>query len=150
MVIGANTPRDATVGNLTVTGTFSVGTQTYLTSNPSSTGTLDNYNIGSLVPATGTFTSLTVSGNITDTGSNAVINFSPTGTGTVSISPAGGLTINPTATGSINNTSIGATTASTGRFTSVTLTRTATLPTQAVSKAYVDARIPALAIALGG
>jgi hypothetical protein len=53
---------------------------------------------------------------------NAAVAISPTGTGTVAISPAGALTINPTAASTINNTSIGATTASTGRFTSVTAT----------------------------
>lgn len=150
VIIGATTPANATVANLTVTGTFSVGFQTFLTSAPSSVGTIDNYNIGSITPGTGNFTNLTVTGNATISGANAVINFSPTGTGTVSISPAGGLTINPTTAGTINNTSIGATTASTGRFTSVTLTQAATLPAQAVTKAYVDAKIPALAIALGG
>jgi hypothetical protein len=53
---------------------------------------------------------------------NAAVSISPTGTGTVAISPTGALTINPTAASTINNTSIGATTASTGRFTSVTAT----------------------------
>ena len=53
---------------------------------------------------------------------NAAVAISPTGTGTVAISPAGALTINPTTASTINNTSIGATTASTGRFTSVTAT----------------------------
>jgi hypothetical protein len=53
---------------------------------------------------------------------NAAVSISPTGTGTVAISPAGALTVNPTAASTINNTSIGATTASTGRFTSVTAT----------------------------
>jgi hypothetical protein len=64
--------------------------------------------------------SLEVATNINP--ANAVVNISPTGTGTVAISPAGALTINPTAASTINNTSIGATTASTGRFTSVTAT----------------------------
>jgi hypothetical protein len=53
---------------------------------------------------------------------NAAVAISPTGTGTVAISPAGALTINPTAASTINNTSIGAATASTGRFTTVTST----------------------------
>jgi hypothetical protein len=53
---------------------------------------------------------------------NAAVAISPTGTGTVAISPAGALTINPTTASTINNMSIGATTASTGRFTSVTTT----------------------------
>jgi hypothetical protein len=64
--------------------------------------------------------SLEVATNINP--ANAAVAISPTGTGTVAISPAGALTINPTAASTINNTSIGATTASTGRFTSVTAT----------------------------
>jgi hypothetical protein len=63
---------------------------------------------------------LSVATNITP--ANAAVAISPTGTGTVAISPAGALTINPTTASTINNTSIGATTASTGRFTSVTAT----------------------------
>jgi hypothetical protein len=64
--------------------------------------------------------SLEVATNINP--ANAAVSISPTGTGTVAISPAGALTINPTTASTINNTSIGATTASTGRFTSVTAT----------------------------
>lgn len=63
---------------------------------------------------------LSVATNITP--ANAAVAISPTGTGTVAISPAGALTINPTAASTINNVSIGATTALTGRFTSATLT----------------------------
>jgi hypothetical protein len=64
--------------------------------------------------------SLEVATNINP--ANAAVSISPTGTGTVAISPAGALTINPTTASTINNTSIGATTAATGRFTSVTAT----------------------------
>jgi hypothetical protein len=60
---------------------------------------------------------ISVATNITP--ANAAVAISPTGTGTVAISPAGALTINPTAASTIDNTSIGATTASTGRFTGV-------------------------------
>jgi hypothetical protein len=63
---------------------------------------------------------LSVATNITP--ANAAVAISPTGTGTVAISPAGALTINPTTASTINNMSIGATTALTGRFTDVTLT----------------------------
>ena len=64
--------------------------------------------------------SLEVATNINP--ANAVVNISPTGTGTVAISPAGALTINPTAASTINNTSIGVTTAAAGRFSSITNT----------------------------
>jgi hypothetical protein len=63
---------------------------------------------------------LSVATNITP--ANAAVAISPTGTGTVAISPAGALTINPTTASTINNTSIGATTALTGRFSGVTVT----------------------------
>lgn len=63
---------------------------------------------------------ISVATNITPV--NAAVSISPTGTGTVAISPTGALTVNPTAASTINNASIGATTASTGRFTGVTST----------------------------
>jgi hypothetical protein len=65
---------------------------------------------------------LIFNGGVSSTAANAALVFSPTGTGTVAISPAGALTVNPTTASTINNTSIGATTALTGRFTSVTAT----------------------------
>jgi hypothetical protein len=67
---------------------------------------------------------LSVATNITP--ANAAVAISPTGTGTVAISPAGALTINPTAASTINNTSVGATTAATGRFTTVNATTSIT------------------------
>ena len=75
-----------------------------------------NGTVGATTPSTVVATQLTVNG------ANLNTAISPTGTGTVTISPAGALTINPTAASTINNTSIGATTASTGRFTSITAT----------------------------
>jgi hypothetical protein len=75
-----------------------------------------NGTVGATTPNTVVATQLTVNG------SNLNTAISPTGTGTVTISPAGALTINPTAASTINNASIGATTASTGRFTSITAT----------------------------
>jgi len=63
---------------------------------------------------------LSVATNITP--ANAAVAISPTGTGTVAISPAGALTINPTTASTINNVSIGATTALAGRFTTLNAT----------------------------
>lgn len=80
-----------------------------------STG-LNSAPIGATTASTGIFTQLTVNG------SNLNTAISPTGTGTVTIAPAGALTINPTAASTIDNASVGATTASTGRFTGVTVT----------------------------
>jgi hypothetical protein len=80
--------------------------------------------------------SLEVATNINP--ANAVVNISPTGTGsvaispggtatisptgTLTISPTGALTVNPTAASTMNNVAVGGTTALTGRFTGVTST----------------------------
>lgn len=58
-------------------------------------------------------------GGVSSTAANAAIVFSPTGTGTVAISPTGALTVNPTVASTINNTSIGVTTPAAGGFTTV-------------------------------
>lgn len=75
--------------------------------------------IGSVTPNTGAFTTLTASGAVTLSPANVAVAISPSGTGTVAISPVGALTINPTAASTINNASIGATTRSTGAFSLV-------------------------------
>jgi hypothetical protein len=59
---------------------------------------------------------ITVSVPIAITPANALVNISPTGTGTV--------TINPAASGTINNVTIGATTAAAGSFTNLSVTGT--------------------------
>jgi hypothetical protein len=69
--------------------------------------------IGNVSRSTGAFTTLDANSTVSFSPNNANVTLSPSGTGTVTISPAGG--------GSINNMSIGATTASTGSFTSVSV-----------------------------
>jgi hypothetical protein len=90
---------------------------------------------------------LVLGGNLTVSGSNATITMSPTGTGSVTINPAGAVsispngavTLNPGSAGTINNMSIGATTASTGRFTTVTSTvATGTAPFTVTSTTRVS------------
>ena len=74
--------------------------------------------IGNVSRSSGAFTTLTANNTVTlSPGANVTL--SPTGSGTVTLSPAGG--------GSINNMSIGASTASTGRFTSLTTTSNASI-----------------------
>lgn len=90
-------------------------------------GAIDGTNIGATTAGTGRFTTLTATGAVTLSPASANVAISPTGAGTVTISPAGALTINPTAASTINNCSIGATTASTGRFTTLTTTGAVTL-----------------------
>jgi hypothetical protein len=74
--------------------------------------------IGNISRSTGAFTTLTANDTVTFSPSNKNVTLSPTGTGTVTISPAGSLTLNP-GSGTINNMSIGASSASSGSFTSL-------------------------------
>jgi hypothetical protein len=69
---------------------------------------------GNLVGGTISGTTLTASSTVTLSPNNANVTLSPSGTGTTTISPAGG--------GSINNMTVGATTASTGKFTTLEAT----------------------------
>jgi hypothetical protein len=103
---------------------------------------LNSIPIGATTASTGAFTTLTASGAVTLSPASAAVAISPTGTGTVAISPAGALTVNPTAASTINNTSIGATTASTGRFTTLTTTGAATLASGTINGMTVGATTP--------
>ena len=87
---------------------------------------LENTPIGTVTRAAGNFTTLDANSTVGLSPANATVTISPTGTGTVTISPVGGLTINPTTLGTVNNVSIGATTASTGRFTTLQTVDTST------------------------
>lgn len=93
-----------------------------VTINPAAAGAMNNVNVGATTAGTGRFTTLTATGAVTLSPANANVAISPTGTGSVTISPAGALTINPTAASAINNCSIGATTASTVRGTTINAT----------------------------
>jgi predicted acyltransferase (DUF342 family) len=75
--------------------------------------------IGELGRDSGKFTTLDANSTVGLSPNNANVTISPTGTGTVTISPAGGLTVNPTTLGSIDNTKIGDTTRSSGKFTTL-------------------------------
>jgi hypothetical protein len=74
--------------------------------------------IGNVSRSTGQFTTLDANSTVTFSPNNANVTMSPSGTGTVTISPAGSLTLNP-GSGTINNMSIGASSASSGAFTSL-------------------------------
>jgi hypothetical protein len=101
-------------------------TSTKLTFTPS-TGALATTTIGA---TSGTLGQLTVNGASLNTA------ISPTGTGTVTISPAGALTIAPTAASTINNTSIGATTRSTGAFTTLSANGAVTIDTTTNNQSF--------------
>jgi hypothetical protein len=102
-------PANAAV-NISPTGTGTV------TISPASAGTINNVSIGVTTAAAGRFTTLTTTSTATLSPANANVLLQPTGSGTVTIAPA--------TAGTINNMSIGATTATTGRFTTVTSTQT--------------------------
>ena len=120
------------VGNVTVTGdvaanggdvTTTAATATLFNSgatNLSIGGAATTVTVGATTGTTTVQNALTVNGALTASGASVAVALSPTGTGTVTISPAGGLTVNPATTGTINNTSIGASTRSTGAFTTLT------------------------------
>ena len=88
---------------------------------PATTGAINNMVIGATTPKAATFTTLTTQGDVTLNGSDSVISLTPTGSGYV--------TINPGSAGTINKMSIGATTASTGKFTTLQATTSATFDT---------------------
>lgn len=137
---GGNVTISTPVGNFIGTGFTAASTQT-IPNNSTYTVTSDgtNYVItnnegGPISATTGAFSgTLTTNGTLAAastvnlTPANANIAISPTGTGTVTISPVGALTVNPTAASTINNTSIGATTRAAGAFTTLGANSTTTL-----------------------
>jgi hypothetical protein len=124
-IVQGGTTKQVSITNVTAgraVAALSVTTDTYKAAS-SSGGVLQNSSgTAQLQWGSGGGNNLSVDVAININPANAAVSISPTGTGTVAISPAGALTINPTAASTINNTSIGATTALTGRFTSVTAT----------------------------
>jgi len=93
------------LANLTVTNTF--------TANTTTVSNFNNANIGVSAPVEGTFTQLTTTGAVSAISNNQQISLAPTGTGTVTISPA--------TTGTINNVVIGASSPKTTTVTALTL-----------------------------
>ena len=88
-------------------------------------------------------------GNIEFTASNQTVNISPTGTGSVTIDPAGNVTIGAGGTlgissdtlGTITNMSIGSSNPSTGAFTSLTAGGSATFTSNAASTSTTSGSI---------
>lgn len=97
----------SSITDLTVTNSLSV--------NPVTTGAMNNVVIGASTPKAGTFTTLTATSTVTLNPANATVTLSPSGTGTVAISPA-------TTTGSINNMTIGNVTPAAATFTTLSST----------------------------
>jgi len=101
------------------TGTFtSVTTQIVQATNSAGLALRNSAGTTQISMGAGGGDNITVSVPIAITPANALVNISPTGTGTV--------TINPATAGTINNMAIGATTRAAGSFTSLTTTNAPT------------------------
>jgi hypothetical protein len=118
----ANTVRGTTV---TATSNF-VGTN--FDASGSGGGALRNDVAGACLQwGGGGGVNVTVNGPINMNGANSAIQINPTGTGTVSIAPAGALTVNPTTASTMNNVAIGGTTPLAGTFTDLRFNGTLSL-----------------------
>jgi hypothetical protein len=80
---------------------------------------------------------VTIDGAINMNGANSAIQINPTGTGTVSIAPAGALTVNPTTASTMNNVAIGGTTPLAGTFTDLRFNGTLSLAGTTGTAGYV-------------
>lgn len=151
-VIGNTTPRSGAFTALSATQAITFNTttnnQSYTTTGAGAititsgtTGAINNMSIGAITASTGTFTALSATQTV---GFNTTTNNQSYIT-----SGAGTITITSGTTGAINNMSIGAITASTGRFTSVTVATEPTSDTELANKLYVDKKVR-LAIAMSG
>jgi len=154
-------------GNVLVQGTLSVSGTGVVTLNPTTTGNINNINIGATTAGTGAFTTLssTTSVNLTTTGTivlaptgpmtlgtttgttNMYGTFSHTDNGNFNVSLTGAastITLKSVLTGSIDNMSIGLTTSAAGKFTNIVLTapditwNSGTARSQAASKRYAE------------
>jgi hypothetical protein len=132
MNIGGTTKAQGAFTSLTANGATTLTAST--SSTTTGTGTLvvtggvgisENLNVGGTATVTGT---TTLNGALTVTGANVTTNIAPTGTGTVTLSPA--------TAGTINNMSIGASTRASGAFTSLTANTAVTLTQGTDSSAY--------------
>jgi hypothetical protein len=97
-------------------------------------GWLQQLQAADTISGPGTFTTISGSGSATFSPANANVVLSPTGTGVV--------TINPATLGTINNMSMGATTASTGRFSTLTATGSITFTSGTINGISVGATTP--------
>jgi hypothetical protein len=80
---------------------------------------------------------VTIDGAINMNGANSAIQINPTGTGSVSIAPAGALTVNPTTASTMNNVAIGGTTPLAGTFTDLRVNNTISLAGSTGTAGYV-------------
>jgi hypothetical protein len=133
------------------TGTVTISPVGTLTMNPS--GAISLTGASTLTLGTAGQTT-TMNGNINAAAANQTVTFSPTGTGTVSISPGGAVTMAPGSTGNINNMNIGASTRGSGSFTTLTanstLSLTVTSGTHTISSTTASSTTGTGAVTIGG
>ena len=135
-IVQSGATKQVSIANVTAgrdVSALSITTPTYKAAN-SAGGALQNASgVNQLQWGAGGGNNVSVDVAITINPANAAVAISPTGTGTVAISPAGALTVNPTAASTMNNVAIGGTTPLAGRFTTATansfIPNSATIPT---------------------
>jgi hypothetical protein len=119
-IVQGGATKQVSIANVTAgrdVSALSITTPTYKAAN-SAGGALQNASgVNQLQWGAGGGSNLSVDVAITINPANAAVAISPTGTGTVAISPAGALTVNPTAASTMNNVAIGGTTPLAGSFT---------------------------------
>lgn len=130
--------------------------QVVINSNLDSVGQIDNVDIGSTTPGSGTFTNIRTGAlgtpvldsntNLVLSAANAVV-FRVNGVNKGKVNEFGSNV--PVVDTVINNTVIGSITPSTGTFTTVNINNQPSLPSSATRKDYVDTKISAFAIAFG-
>jgi len=122
-IVQSGATKQVSIANVTAgraIAATSITTDTYKAAS-SSGGTLQNSSgAAQLQWGSGGGNNLSVDVAININPVNAAVSISPTGTGTVAISPAGALTINPTAASTMNNVVIGGSTAAAITGTTVT------------------------------
>jgi hypothetical protein len=133
--IGGTTANTITGTTITANTKF-VGT--YYDAANSAGGSLRNSGGTALVQwGGGGGTNITLSGATNITPANQAVAISPTGTGTVAISPAGALTVNPTTASTMDNVAIGVTTPLAGTFTTLRINSTLSLAGSTGTAGYV-------------
>jgi hypothetical protein len=123
-IVQGGTTKQVSIANVTAgraIAATSVTTDTYKAASSSGGALQNSSGTNQLQWGGGGGNNLSVDVAININPANAAVAISPTGTGTVAISPAGALTINPTTASTMNNVAIGGTTAAAGTFTSVSL-----------------------------
>jgi hypothetical protein len=133
--IGGTAPNTITGTTITANTKF---VSSYFDAANSAGGALRNSGGTSLVQwGAGGGTNITLSGATNITPANQAVAISPTGTGTVAISPAGALTINPTTASTMDNVAIGGTTPLAGTFTTLRINSTLSLAGSTGTSGYV-------------